>query len=265
MTDLDVYVISREAKKPIGMPPVVFVHGAFAGAWCWDEHFMPWFCDRGYDVHAVDLPGRRGRPDHERLQSFTISDYLDALLTAIDAMPAPPVVVGHSMGGFLGWRAAELRKLAGLVLMAPVPPTGLAAPAMQLMLTNPALFMNVAQIHAGGGGTVETLHDTLFSASVPRELVAAYMPKFQSESQLAVAGLYAGHMPNILALWGTPIEIFGAAEDRLIPPAHAHWTASLAGRSAHIYEDMGHGMMLEAGWENVAADIADRLEAKCRS
>ena len=264
MTDLDVYMISREAKKPNGMPPIVFVHGAFAGAWCWDEHFMPWFCDRGYNVHAVDLPGRRGRPDYDRLQSFNVSDYLDALLTTIDAMPEPPVVVGHSMGGFLAWRAAELRKLAGIVLMAPVPPTGLAAPAMQLMLTSPALYMNVAQIHAGGGASIETLHETLFAPAVPRALVAAYLPKFQSESQLAVAGLYAGHIPNILALWGTPIEVFGAAEDRLIPPAHAHWTASLTGRSAHIYEDMGHGMMLEAGWKAVAADIANRLEAKCR-
>jgi len=41
----------------------------------------------------------------------------------------------------------------------------------------------------------------------------------------------------------------------LIPPAHVHWTASLAGEMAKIYDGMGHGMMLEDGWQFVADDI----------
>lgn len=261
--DMDVYVISRSAKSPSDKPPVLFVHGAFAGAWCWDEHFMPWFAANGYDSHAIDLPGRRGRPDHDALQSFTIGDYLNALLRAIDAMPAPPVLIGHSMGGFLAWQAAEQRKLSALVLMAPVPPTGLAAPAMQLMMSNPSLFADVVQMHAGdGGGTAEMLHAAMFSDAVPVDVVQRYMPRFQNESRLAVAGLYAGHMPNILALWGTPIKIVGAGNDPLIPPAHVHWTASIAGRAAHIYQGVGHGMMLEDGWTRVAEDISEWLAAE---
>jgi len=41
----------------------------------------------------------------------------------------------------------------------------------------------------------------------------------------------------------------------LIPPAHVHWTASLAGKLAKIYNGMGHGMMLEDGWQSVADEI----------
>jgi pimeloyl-ACP methyl ester carboxylesterase len=251
-----VNMIHRRPKKPNGTPPILFIHGAFAGAWCWDEFFLPWFADEGFDVYAIDLPGRRGRPDYAELQNFTLSDYQDAVYTAIDQFDEPPIVVGHSMGGFLAWRACEVKNLAALVLMAPVPPTGLAAPAMQLMMTNPSLAMDVAAIHAGGAAQEDTLHATLFSDAVPREVAERYITRFQSESSLAVSGLYAPRMPNVMGFWGTPILVLGAGSDPLIPPAHVHWTGSICGKNAHIYQGMGHGMMLEIGWQRVAEDIA---------
>lgn len=253
---MDVHIVSRKPEKPNGAPPVLFIHGAFAGAWCWDEYFLPWFADQGFEASAIDLPGRRGRPDYEHLQDFTLSDYVDAVLAAVDAFDMPPIVIGHSMGGYLAWRVAEARDVAALVLMAPVPPTGLAAPAMQLLLSNPSLAMDVAAVHAGNIASVDTLHASLFSDAVPMSVAERYIGQFQSESRLAVAGLYAPYLPNVMTVWGSPIKVIGAGNDPLIPPAHVHWTASICGQSAHIYQGMGHGMMLETGWRRVAEDIA---------
>lgn len=251
----DVHLIERLPKgKPDGAP-VLFVHGAFSGAWCWDEHFMQHFADHGHVARAVDLPGRRGRPDFEHLQDFSLSDYLEAVLIAIDQFDEPPVLVGHSMGGQLAWRASEERDVAGLVLMASVPPTGLAAPAMDLMVSKPWLFMDVAAIHAGEPGSIESVQAAMFSDTANLAMVEGYAARMQHESQLAVAGLYLPFMPNILSIWGTPIFVQGASKDSLIPPAHVHWTASLAGKMARIYDGMGHGMMLEEGWQSVADDI----------
>ena len=73
-------LISQAASAPSDMPPILFIHGAFAGAWCWEEHFMPWFAERGFDTYAIDLPGRRGRTDFDRLQDFGIEDYRNAVL-----------------------------------------------------------------------------------------------------------------------------------------------------------------------------------------
>ncbi|WP_230371066.1 hypothetical protein [Paludibacterium denitrificans] len=42
--------------------PLLFVHGAYCGAWCWQQHFLPWFAARGYDCWAVSP----GRPRRER-------------------------------------------------------------------------------------------------------------------------------------------------------------------------------------------------------
>ncbi len=39
--------------------PLLFVHGgAFhGGAWCWDDHFLDYFAERGYHALALNLRG----------------------------------------------------------------------------------------------------------------------------------------------------------------------------------------------------------------
>ncbi len=42
--------------KPLSSPrptPLLFVHGA----WCWAEHFLPYFSAKGYECHALSLWG----------------------------------------------------------------------------------------------------------------------------------------------------------------------------------------------------------------
>lgn len=41
-------------------PPLVFVHGSYHAAWCWAEHWMPFFSASGYDCYAVSLLGQVG-------------------------------------------------------------------------------------------------------------------------------------------------------------------------------------------------------------
>lgn len=39
-------------------PPLVFVHGSFHAAWCWAEHWLPFFSQNGYDSYALSLLGQ---------------------------------------------------------------------------------------------------------------------------------------------------------------------------------------------------------------
>lgn len=41
-------------------PPLVFVHGSYHAAWCWAEHWMPFFSASGYDCYAISLLGQVG-------------------------------------------------------------------------------------------------------------------------------------------------------------------------------------------------------------
>lgn len=37
-------------------PPILLVHGAWHGKWCYEEFFIPYLTAAGFDVHTIDLP-----------------------------------------------------------------------------------------------------------------------------------------------------------------------------------------------------------------
>jgi pimeloyl-ACP methyl ester carboxylesterase len=82
----------------------VLVHGAWHGAWCWEqvEHHLG---KLGAASVAVDLPGRAG--DSRPAAELTLDSYVDHVVAAIDASPEPVVLVGHSLGGLVVSQTAE--------------------------------------------------------------------------------------------------------------------------------------------------------------
>jgi pimeloyl-ACP methyl ester carboxylesterase len=51
-------VIDKGSCSEAHPPPLLFVHGSWHGAWCWAEHFLDFFADKGY--RAVALPDASG-------------------------------------------------------------------------------------------------------------------------------------------------------------------------------------------------------------
>ena len=50
-------VVTHTPKTAMRSTPLLFVHGAWHGAWCWEENFLPYFAQAGYHSHALDLRG----------------------------------------------------------------------------------------------------------------------------------------------------------------------------------------------------------------
>lgn len=48
-------VISRPASGPNRQPPLLLIHGAWHGAWCWKDTFLDWFAGNGWEGHAAVL------------------------------------------------------------------------------------------------------------------------------------------------------------------------------------------------------------------
>src|SRR5689334_22597448 len=64
---------SATERHPV---PLLFVHGAWHAAWCWDEHFLAFFADRGYRAVALSLRGHGGSPTSKPLSRCSAADYV---------------------------------------------------------------------------------------------------------------------------------------------------------------------------------------------
>ncbi len=93
--------------------PVVFVHGLSTSSAIW-AHQVEVLTRLGHDCLTVDLPGH-GRRAHER---FTLEGALHAIDEAVGRLPAPPLLVGLSLGGYtsLAYAARHDGAVAGVFL-----------------------------------------------------------------------------------------------------------------------------------------------------
>jgi pimeloyl-ACP methyl ester carboxylesterase len=86
------------------MASYVLVHGAWHGAWCWDN-VVPLLEAEGHAVTAIDLPGHGD--DATPLAGLTQAEYGRRVADAVEAAGEPVILVGHSMGGMTITQAAE--------------------------------------------------------------------------------------------------------------------------------------------------------------
>jgi non-heme chloroperoxidase len=256
--ELEVLVRSPRTG-PARATPLLFVHGAYGGAWCWDENFLPYFAEQGYEAYALSLSGHGETRRSAPLDSFCIDDYVQDVAQVVAALPAPPILIGHSMGGMVVQKFLERRAAAGTVLLASVPPQGLWSATVGLMFRNPGLLQDLNSIMSGGGVDISSVRDGLFHQEVELEKLNAYCLRFQAESHRAIWDMMLFNLPRPDLVKRVPMLVLGAEHDRLIPPSLVEMTALTYGLRAEIVEGMGHGMMLERDWEAVAARIAGWL------
>ncbi len=99
-----------------GRPGLVFVHGGAAHAHWW-THIAAQFA-RVYRIAAIDMSGHG---DSGRRHAYSLDAWCDEVVAvAGDAdMAGPPIVIGHSMGGFVALASAATRgdRIAGAVIL----------------------------------------------------------------------------------------------------------------------------------------------------
>lgn len=250
-------VISR---APAGTPhpvPLLFVHGAFINAWYWDKHFLPYFAQKGYSAHALSLSGHGGSEGRAELDELKIADYVRDVLRVADELPAPPVLIGHSMGGFVVQKALEHARFPGAILLCPVPPHGLAPSAFGMMLERPDTMKAMSEAITGHAPDIEGARSGLFQQPIEDADVAEFLAHCQPESLRALWDMTAFDLPHPQRRTRPPMLILGAAQDRLITPTEVRSAATAWGVEAEIFEDFGHVVMLEQQWRTVA----DRIDA----
>jgi pimeloyl-ACP methyl ester carboxylesterase len=249
-------ILSSQPSSPSHPVPVVFVHGAWHGAWCWTEHFLPYFAERGYEAHALSLRGHGGSPGRERLRWTSLAEYVADVASVLEGLPRAPVLVGHSMGGAVVQQFLETHTLPGAVLLASVPPAGALRAALRVARRHPLQFAK-ANLTLSLYPLIDTprlAREAFWGASMAPQLVERYFPQLQDEAYRAFLDMIAFGLrrrPKVT----TPVLVMGAADDMIFTPAEARATARAYSTEAVIFPDMAHDMMLEAHWRLVADRI----------
>ena len=258
---MTVLEVIDKGSSDFGAPPLLFVHGAWHGAWCWDEHFLDFFADRGFRALALSLRGHGNSPTDKRLSRCSIADYVDDVVSVARTLPAPPVVVGHSMGGFVVQNYLETQAAPAGILLASAPPLGTRATIVRLLRRYP--WPLVRGVFTGSTmaalDTPARARESMFSPATPDSLVVEYAKRFQQESQRVLfVDMPFRSLPRP-ELVTTPLLVLGAEHDGCFNVEEIHATAQAYRAESHVFPGIGHDMMLEPGWQVVAERILNWL------
>lgn len=240
--------------------PVLFVHGMSHAAWCWVEHFLPYFAKHGYVSHALSLRGHGNSEGRKRLRWTPLAEYVSDVAQVVGQMERSPVLVGHSMGGMIVQKYLESNGTPAAVLLASAPPQGVLRATLRVAFRHPLVFMkaNLAMSMLPMLSTPQLAQEALFSADMPAEKVRKYHSLLQDESYRAYLDMMGLSLPRPERV-RTPILVMGAAEDSLISRSDVEATARAYKTQAEVLPGMAHDMMLDAGWQAVADRILSWL------
>ncbi|MDT5192083.1 MAG: hypothetical protein QOI28_4334 [Mycobacterium sp.] len=235
--------------------PLLFVHGAWHAAWCWDEHFLDFFAAKGYRALALSLRGHGSSPTAKPLRTCSVADYVEDVNLVADGLPRPPVVIGHSMGGLIVQKYLESRDAPVGVLIASTPPRGFLGSGLRWIKRHPWQFTKISITGKSLAyvSTPQMARERFFCAHTPESDVVDCATRLQEESaRSGVDGLLSLPRPRRVT---TTLLVLGASDDGSVTPKEVRATARAYRTEAEFFPDMGHNMMLEPGWAAVAERI----------
>jgi pimeloyl-ACP methyl ester carboxylesterase len=252
--------------------PVVFIHGVWLHAVSW----QPWterFARHGFAVHAPGWPGEPATVGEARqrpgavggLGLGALTDHYARIVRSLDA---PPVVVGHSVGGLVAQHllGADLARAAVAIAPTPINGVPLPAPGLGSRLNDPG--------PAGGEDpgrppwtvslSARQFHDVFANAVPPEESrrifehYAVAAPR-RLLAELARVGA-PGPPPGVVDVANTtrgPLLLVSGQEDRLVPDAVTRAVYKLYGDSTAVsglkqFPDRAHSLVVDGGWRAIA-------------
>jgi len=245
---------------------IVFIHGLWIHASSW-QAWMDFFNRLGYETINPGWPGdlpsvAACRASPESIANRGVTEVADHIAKIISTLPAPPVVIGHSFGGLLAQILLGRGIASGGIAIDPAPIKGVwqlpfsALKASFPVLGNPfnlkkAISLSFEQFRYGFANAIpeKEARELYERWTIP----APARPLFQ-----AATASFAGSETKVDTKNATrgPLLITGGEKDHIAPPVLGQASAKKYKTSVvtefKLFEDRGHSLILDHGWQEVA-------------
>jgi pimeloyl-ACP methyl ester carboxylesterase len=288
--DASVHLTTIPAASPTNKTPLLFVHGGSHTGACYEttpdgrDGWATYAAARGRTSYVIDWPGHGRSPVNGAFQEMSMQHVADEIVELL-ADIGPAVIVSHSMGGVVTWRAAELAKdnVKAIVAIAPGPPANLQ-PALDpdemahIRDTDPVRYGELGRpAKQPEDKPVPVNRDMALamwanSDRFPSEAIDAYVSGLVPESPRAMnersnlngTGLKVSG-PEALA--GIPIVVITGDQDPRHPRVTDEGVAEYFGAEFIWLADRGmsghgHMMMIEHGHDKIADIFLDWLDKR---
>ena len=271
-TGLSMQHLEARPASATTTPPVLFVHGTFHGAWCWQSRWMEYFADRGVECHAISLRGTSGSPVEQR--SIKISEHVEDIHSFVEeVLQQPPILVGHSFGGATCLKYLEAGLPAsGLALLCSVPPSGNGPMTLRFLgrSLRDAFLITKGFAMKTAAKNVDDCRALFFDDLTTDAEIEGLLPMLQADAKVGLDLAYFNrNLParaageNGRATWlgsAPPAVVIGATRDAVVDEEGVRETARFLGTDAEFF-DLPHDVMLCSGWEQPAQRLVEWVKA----
>jgi pimeloyl-ACP methyl ester carboxylesterase len=249
--------------------PILFVHGAWHGAWCWNMHFLPYFAEHGYVSYALSLRSHGKSTPKHALRFTSIHQYVADVAEVAAQIKTEtgknPVIIGHSMGGYITQKYLEKYDAPAAILLASIPISGAIpfllrtfrflhhAPLVPLrMLITLRAYPLVR--------TPKLAKLMFFSEAMPLEDIEKFHPLLDDEAIRIIPESSIIARANPKKTRPTKMLVIAAENDEVFTLKEQRHLADAYGTELVVMPNIAHDVMLDIGWEQVADRMLQWLD-----
>jgi len=262
----------EETIMAAAKPAIVLIHGLWMTPLSW-EHWIDRYRSKGYEVIAPGWPGvddrtvEEIRADPKPMANKSIGDIVDHYAAVVEALPTPPIIIGHSFGGLFAQILLSRGLGAAGVGICPAQPAGIfslpfsTVKATTAILTNPFNYASTVRI------SHKEYHYCFGNHLADEKDSAAAFDRYAIPSvahvlwQAALSGLSSGGDAHVdfKKECRAPLLLVAASKDHVVAQStvQKEFDAYKKGDGQpvvemKVFEGRSHGIVNQEGWAEVA-------------
>jgi pimeloyl-ACP methyl ester carboxylesterase len=245
---------------------IVFIHGMWGTKEFWNN-YIQYYEALGYTCIALNLP-YHDQATNSQVGNISIQTYINYVQKEIQKIGKPVIIIGHSMGGLIAQKIAELEQklVESAVLITPASPRGIFAITPSVLRSFSSVlfrwgFWNKSHkltlkkaVYAMLHIMPEKEHKRIYKSFVKESGRAAFEIGFWLFDRKKTTQVNAKKVSQ-------PMLVIAGREDRITPASVVKKIAKRYKNATYkSYPNHAHWITQEPGWKVIASDIDDYLK-----